>query len=118
VGRRAPQPDGPFDPGLQHERTQLAWTRTALGFLLNGALVLRLAPSTRPAALGYALAAILMTTGAGVWVYAQVAFSRRLADLIAHGSVAPARAVRLVWSATAFSALVASAVSLTTLIPD
>ncbi|PRC42223.1 hypothetical protein C6A85_000000111600 [Mycobacterium sp. ITM-2017-0098] len=30
----------PGQPGLQVERTQLSWERTALGFLVSGALVL------------------------------------------------------------------------------
>jgi uncharacterized membrane protein YidH (DUF202 family) len=32
---------GPVDPGLQAERTGLAWTRTSLGLIANGFLVLR-----------------------------------------------------------------------------
>ncbi|MEU0940184.1 MULTISPECIES: DUF202 domain-containing protein [unclassified Embleya] len=34
-------PGAPLDPGLQPERTRMAWSRTALAFVANGALLVR-----------------------------------------------------------------------------
>ncbi|MFI1580462.1 DUF202 domain-containing protein [Embleya sp. NPDC020630] len=38
---RAALPGAPLDPGLQPERTRMAWSRTALAFVANGALLVR-----------------------------------------------------------------------------
>lgn len=40
------------DPGLQPERTALAWRRTALAMLVNGALLVRAAIEARSPAMG------------------------------------------------------------------
>lgn len=48
-------------PGLQAERTVLAWDRTAVGFVVNGALVaLRHIGSVPPAQLAVAAVALLL----------------------------------------------------------
>jgi uncharacterized membrane protein YidH (DUF202 family) len=65
-----------FDRGVQLERTQLAWTRTALGFILNAALVARLARHT-PAA--YPLAALLAVTGGLIVADARRRYAKRAA---------------------------------------
>ena len=38
-----PRPDTVFDPGLQHERTALAWERTAIASMVAGVLMARYA---------------------------------------------------------------------------
>lgn len=40
------RPDRVFDPGLQHERTALAWERTAVAVMVAGVLLARYAAQT------------------------------------------------------------------------
>jgi uncharacterized membrane protein YidH (DUF202 family) len=60
----------PVDPGLQPERTELAWRRTVLSVLVGGLLSLRLLP---PALGAWAFAACLagLALTAVLWVLAQ-----------------------------------------------
>ena len=59
----------PCDPGLQPERTLLAWRRTCLGLLVNSFLLMRGgALHGEPAAIGAGLLVIVL---AG-WLYARV----------------------------------------------
>ena len=58
----------PFDPGLQPERTALAWTRTACSLSVVGLLGLRLAGPLGPAFMGLAVVAcagVLFILGRG-----------------------------------------------------
>jgi uncharacterized membrane protein YidH (DUF202 family) len=41
--RAVDRPGGVFDPGLQHERTTLAWERTAIAGMVGGTLLARYA---------------------------------------------------------------------------
>jgi len=66
----APASVPPPDPGLQPQRTTLAWNRTALAVLVNALLMLRLGEqSGQPAtiALGIVLLAAAAAVTAGGW---------------------------------------------------
>ncbi len=55
------RPGSVFDPGLQHERTALAWERTAIASIVAGVLMARAAAETLPvgfAAFGLAQVAV------------------------------------------------------------
>ena len=58
-----------FDPGLQPERTALAWRRTVLSLLVGGLLALRILP---PALGAWSLGASVLglTLTASLWVLA------------------------------------------------
>ncbi len=62
---------GPRDPGLQAERTALAWIRTALTILVNALLALREAWATGHALVSFLAVALLFAAAAaalcGVW---------------------------------------------------
>lgn len=58
-----------FDPGLQPERTELAWRRTVLALAVGGVVALRLLPGTLGVwSIGAALAGLVLT--ALLWVLA------------------------------------------------
>lgn len=52
VGHRTPD----RDPGLQPERTSLAWSRTILGYVVVAAIVVKTAPHSGAVGLGIAAA--------------------------------------------------------------
>ncbi len=62
-----------FDPGLQPERTELAWRRTALAIGVASLLALRVLPATTPRP---ELAALLLTPGILGLVFAVVLWIR------------------------------------------
>ena len=58
IRRAVERPDRVFDEGLQHERTALAWERTAISAMVGGVLLARYAAET----LHWAFAAFGMLT--------------------------------------------------------
>ncbi|MBW1602204.1 DUF202 domain-containing protein [Streptomyces sp. JJ66] len=56
-------PGAPRDPGVQPERTRLAWRRTTLAYTVAGALLLRQALASGPSAAGYGAVAAVLVTG-------------------------------------------------------
>jgi putative membrane protein len=66
--RDRPRPDTVFDVGLQHERTALAWERTAIASMVAGVLLARYAAQS----LHFAFAAIglaWVVVGGGLLVW-------------------------------------------------
>ena len=65
---------GPFDPGLQPERTELAWRRTALAIAIGSVVSLRIFPLLLPAdaaAWGFAPGVIGIGAACTFWVAAR-----------------------------------------------
>jgi uncharacterized membrane protein YidH (DUF202 family) len=94
-----------FDRGLQLERTDLAWRRTALGFFVNAALVARFARHIQPGAVAYAIAGALALTGVGALAHARRLYATRAADLRAGRPAARPGSLRALWLATTLAAL-------------
>lgn len=80
-----------FDPGLQPERTELAWRRTTLAIAVGSLVAMRLLPEV----LGHVLWIIpgvagLIVSG-WIWLRARRRYARVSASAIAHGdrAIAP-----------------------------
>ena len=66
---RPPRPDSSFDPGLQHERTALAWERTAIAMMVSGLVLTRYA-AVNTSLLVVAAGLLQTAFGAGLLVWA------------------------------------------------
>ncbi|WP_309064725.1 DUF202 domain-containing protein [Microbacterium sp.] len=63
--------NGPADAGLQPERTELAWRRTALAIAIGSLLSLRIFPAVLPAeiaAWGFAPGAVGVAAALALWI--------------------------------------------------
>lgn len=71
---QGPIVQGPFDPGLQPERTELAWRRTALAIAIGSLVSLRIFPLMLPSALtawGVVPGAVGLVAACALWFAAR-----------------------------------------------
>lgn len=95
-----------FDPGLQAERTALAWDRTGLSFGLAGALLVR--AGTLGAPTGQVVGAAALTFGALLLIAGHTRYLQRDRSLREHG-IAPGHPLLL---ATGVAAVLVSLTAL------
>ncbi|WP_344219086.1 DUF202 domain-containing protein [Kribbella sancticallisti] len=79
----------PRDPGLQPERTLLAWRRTALGLLVNGILLLASGHGTSDVRLG--LGIVVMVLALACWAAVSAVYRRS----VNHSALGSERVLRL-----------------------
>lgn len=60
-----------FDPGLQPERTELAWRRTALALAVGSLIALRVLPVAFGNPWWILVGGVGLTVSAGVWIWAR-----------------------------------------------
>ncbi len=102
----ADRPHRVFDEGLQHERTALAWDRTALAMIVAGAFLFRAWRASLPL-LFVVAGGLMMAAGGFVLVVAYVRYGRLHGVLRTGGEVTNPRLVRLVGTATVVFSVVA-----------
>ncbi len=86
----SPRPADSIGGGLQHERTALAWERTAIAMMVTGVLIARYTADALHPAVG--LFGIAETVGGGLLLYWAGVHDREL-----HDPTEPASAVPKVW---------------------
>lgn len=107
---RRPRPDSHFDRGLQHERTALAWERTAISAMVAGVLLGRY--GAEDAHFTIALVGVLQVAiGGGLLVWTGFHYDELHGPLRAGSSVVHPGAARIIGLTTviftAFSLLLA-----------
>lgn len=96
------RPESVFDPMLQHERTALAWERTAISSMVAGLLLARFAAREHVLLGGFGIAQVLV--GAALLVWTGVHYEELHGRLRSGASPAQPRAAQLVGlSATVFT---------------
>jgi uncharacterized membrane protein YidH (DUF202 family) len=97
TGRRArpPRPESSFDTGLQHERTALAWERTAIAMMVSGIVLARFA-AVNTSLLVVAIGMLQTAFGAGILVWAGAHYDDLHGPLREGADVVHPQATRLV----------------------
>lgn len=99
VGRPPDKPDTVFDEGLQHERTTLAWERTAISMVVAGTIVARWGVGDGlPVHAGAGVIALLI--GVSILVWSGHNYSALHGPLHAGASPVQPRLTRLVGTVT------------------
>jgi len=100
---RADRPSAVFDAGLQHERTALAWERTAIASMVAGVLLSRYAAESLH--LGFAVVGMLqVVVGAAILLWAALHYDDLHGPLRAGDSPVHPTAARVVgFSTVAFT---------------
>lgn len=115
--RRRDRPTERFDVGLQHERTALAWERTAISTMVAGVIFARYAAGA--AHPGFAVAGLLqVAAGAAVLVWAGWHYDELHGPLRSGTSVVHPRAARFVGLSTVAFSGVALALALVDVVGD
>ncbi len=95
-----------FDPGLQPERTELAWRRTTLAIAVGSLVAMRLLPAVFGHGL-WILPGVLGLVAAGaIWLAARSRYSAVSAATIEHGDRVPVTDGRLPLVLAGFATLV------------
>jgi uncharacterized membrane protein YidH (DUF202 family) len=110
--------EGLFDPALQLERTHLAWSRTALAFLGNAALVARMSHRVDPSWLAVAVAVALAIISAWAWWHGRRAYAVRVLALKLGRPTEEPAVLRRLAATTTVVVVVSAAMALTTLASD
>lgn len=106
--------ESPFDPGLQPERTLLAWRRTCLALAAGNAVAIRyLSEALGPWAT--LLGVVGLALSATAWTIATVRYRRAHAGLVSDGLLATDGRLVAMVAASVLAACIAGLVLLTTL---
>lgn len=96
---RQPRPSAVYDPGLQHERTSLAWERTAVSTIVGGVLLARFSAQSGHFLIGL-FSLVVVVYGSAVLLWAALHYEELHSTLRAGQTPAHPQMSRLVGMST------------------